>query len=115
MASSVDQQKLARFNQNGNGDGDVETRDVGQDVMGRRTYNELKRRALGAFEERGWLSPPVWAVLAGYYPVRAAYTYLKHLWTWKLLERRLDRRGLLLYRLSKRGQARLGWLRENAK
>jgi hypothetical protein len=38
-------------------------------------YNEMKLRALATFDGRGWISPPAWAVLAGYYPVRAAYTY----------------------------------------
>jgi hypothetical protein len=78
----------------------------------RRAYNRMKLRALLTLENRGWLSPAAWAVLAGYYPVRAAYTYLKRLWNCKLLERQLDRRGLLLYRISERGQARLEWLRE---
>lgn len=81
----------------------------------KRAYNEMKLRALAAFEEQGWLSPPEWAVLTGYYPVRAAYTYLKRLWYWKLLERRLDRRGLLLYHISDRGLARLLWLQKNRK
>ena len=78
-------------------------------------YNRMKLRALTTLEDRGWLSPPAWAVLAGYYPIRTAYTYLKRLWNWKLLERQLDRRGLLLYRISERGQARLEWLRERLK
>ena len=81
----------------------------------KRSYNQMKRRALAAFEGRGWISVPDWAVLAGYYPVRSAYTCVKRLWNWKLLERGLDRRGLLLYRISERGQARLVWLRENRK
>ena len=76
-----------------------------------RKYNSLKRHALAMFEDRGWLSPPAWAVLASFYPVRAAYSYLKHLYRWKLLDRTLDRRGLLLYRLSRRGAHRLEWLR----
>ena len=76
-----------------------------------RKYNVLKIRALGVFENRGWLSPPAWAVLATFYPVRAAYSYLKRLHRWKLLDRTLDRRGLLLYRLSRRGLDRLDWLR----
>jgi len=76
-----------------------------------RKYNLLKSRALAAFEDRGWLSPPAWAVLTGFYPVRASYSYLKRLFKWKLLERSLDRRGLLLYRLSSRGATRLAWLR----
>jgi hypothetical protein len=78
-------------------------------------YNSLKRRALAAFEDRGWLSPPAWAVLASFYPIRASYSYLKRLFMWKLLERSLDRRGLLLYRLSSRGAARLAWLRDKSK
>jgi len=76
------------------------------------SYNSLKLRTLTIFENRGWLSPPAWAVLARFYPVRAAYSYLKHLWRWKLLDRALDRRGLLLYRLNPRGVDRLAWLRK---
>ena len=76
-------------------------------------YNCLKRRALAAFEDRGWLTPPAWAVLVGFYPVRAAYSYLRRLWHWRLLDRALDRRGLLLYRLSRRGAERLAWLRDH--
>jgi hypothetical protein len=68
-----------------------------------REYNALKRHALAVFENRGWLSPAAWAALAKVYPVRSAYSYLKHLPRWKLLERALDHRGLLLYRLSPRG------------
>jgi hypothetical protein len=74
-------------------------------------YNSLKLRALTTFENRGWLSPPAWAVLTEFYPVRASYTYLKRLHRWKLLERTLDGRGLLLYRLNSRGAGRLEWLR----
>jgi hypothetical protein len=78
-------------------------------------YNQMKLRALAAFEDGGWLSPPAWAVLAGCYPARAAYTYIKrHLWRWKLVDRSLDRRGLLLYRLNRKGAERLAWLRERA-
>jgi hypothetical protein len=40
----------------------------------------MKLQALTTFEGRGWLSVPAWAVLAGYYPLRAAYTYTKRLW-----------------------------------
>ena len=76
-----------------------------------RKYNLLKTRALTVFEDRGGLSPPAWAVLARFYPVRAAYSYLKKLHRWKLLDRTLDRRGLLLYRLNNRGADRLAWLR----
>ena len=82
----------------------------------KRGYNELKLKALAAFQERGWLSTSAWAVLAGYYPVRAAYTYIRrHLWRWKLVDRSLDRRGLLLYRLSRKGAERLEWLRKRAR
>ena len=77
-------------------------------------YNELKSRALSAFENRGWLSPPAWAVLVGFRPIRAAYSYLKRLHHWQLLERAHDRRGLLLYRISERGRGRLAWLRRQS-
>jgi hypothetical protein len=81
----------------------------------KRGFNELKLKALATFDGRGWISPPAWAVLASYYPVRAAYTYIRrHLWRWKLVDRSLDRRGLLLYRLSQKGQERLAWLRQRA-
>jgi hypothetical protein len=76
-----------------------------------RRFNSLKTRALSAFENRGWLSPAAWAALAGFHPVRAAYSYLKRLHNWQLLERAHDHRGLLLYRLSRRGAERLEWLR----
>ena len=76
-----------------------------------RKFNSLKIRALETFEGRGWLSPPAWAILASFYPVRAGYSYLKRLYRWKLLDRTLDTRGLILYRLSRRGEQRLSWLR----
>jgi len=77
-------------------------------------YNRLKIRALSVFVNRGWLSPPAWSVLANFYPVRAAYSYLKRLHRWKLLDRAFDRRGLLLYRLNRRGTERLQWLRRSS-
>jgi len=76
----------------------------------RMQFNERKRQALAIFAQRGWLNPPAWAALAAFYPVRAAYSYLVRLHRWGLLERRQDLRGLLLYRLSERGQTRLAWL-----
>ena len=83
--------------------------------MDRRKYNELKRDTLEIFEGRGWLNPAAWAILAGFYPVRASYSYLKRLHHWRLLDRALDRRGLLLYRLSPRGAGRLAWLRRQGR
>ena len=75
-------------------------------------FNSVKIRALSAFDNRGWLSPPAWATLAGFRPApRAAYSYLKRLHEQKLLDRVHDHRGLLLYRLSPRGAERLEWLR----
>ena len=69
----------------------------------KRARNELKKIVLVTFEDQGWLNVPAWAKLAGYYPIRTAYTVLKRLHKWKLLERQLDARGLLLYRISERG------------
>lgn len=82
----------------------------------KRGFNQLKLVALEAFENRGWLSPPAWAVLVHYHPVRAAYSYLKaSLWRWRLLERRLDARGMILYRLSPKGESRLAYLRRRSR
>jgi hypothetical protein len=81
----------------------------------KRARNELKRIALTVFEDRGWLNVPAWAKLAGYYPIRGAYAVLKRYHRWKLLDRRLDARGLILYRISDRGRARLAWLRGQTK
>ena len=76
-----------------------------------RQYNSLKRRALAVFEHRGWLSPPAWATLAGFTPTRAAYSYLKRLHHWQLLDRANDGRGFLRYRLNAKGLERLTWRR----
>ena len=73
-------------------------------------YNVLKKRALEIFDcHGGWLSPPEWAVRAGFYPIRASYSYLLRLHRFGLLERR-DSAGSILYHLSNRGRLRLAWL-----
>jgi len=72
-------------------------------------YNRLKKRALVVFARHGgWLTPPQWAVSAGFYPVRAAYSYLKRLHHFGLLER--DATHSVFYRLSDKGRRRLVWL-----
>jgi hypothetical protein len=76
-------------------------------------FNLLKLRALEAFENRGWMNPPVWAALVGFYPMRAAYTYLLRLHRFGLLSRRADDSGLILYGISPRGKERLAWLKAN--
>ncbi len=80
--------------------------------MPKPQYNSLKRRALGVFEKNGgWLYPPAWAVLAGFWPLRTSWSYLIRLHRFGLLQRRRDARGLIVYRLSRRGRSRLAWLR----
>jgi hypothetical protein len=74
-------------------------------------FNLLKKRALEAFAERGWMNPVLWAVLVGFYPARASYSYLLRLHRFGLLRRRRDAGGLILYSLSERGILRLTWLR----
>ena len=75
-------------------------------------YNKLKEHALQVFERHGgWLSPPAWAVLAGFYPIRAAYSYLLRLHRFGLLERAHSQRSIL-YCLSIRGKRRLEWLKQ---
>ncbi len=77
-------------------------------------YNRLKRRALEIFEHDNWLTPRSWAVLAGFRPIRAAYTYLLRLHRFGLLDRNTAR-GVIAYHLSSRGRARLAWLKELSK
>lgn len=76
-------------------------------------FNLLKLRALDAFEKHGWMNPPVWAALVGFYPARAAYSYLLRLYRFGLLQRKKDASGLILYSLSRRGRERLAWLRSS--
>jgi hypothetical protein len=74
-------------------------------------YNQLKKRALEVFARHGgWLTPPDWAVLAGFYPIRAAYSYLLRLHRFGLLERRSA--NVLFYRISQRGDRRRAWLNQ---
>jgi hypothetical protein len=74
-------------------------------------YNKLKKRALEIFERHGgWLSPSEWAVLAEFYPIRAAYSYLLRLHRFGLLQRSCSASGVQ-YRFSERGRSRLVWLR----
>ena len=77
-------------------------------------YNRLKRHALEIFEHDNWLTPPRWAVLAGFRPTRSAYTYLLRLHRFGLLDRS-SARGVIAYHLSSRGKARLAWLKELSK
>jgi hypothetical protein len=74
-------------------------------------YNKLKEHALEIFNSYGgWISPPDWALLARFYPVRSAYSYLKRLHHFGLLERDTSS-GRRLYRISAKGGKRLLWLR----
>lgn len=78
-----------------------------------RGYNGLKLETLRIFAERGgWITPGAWSVLARFYPIRAAYSYLGKLWRFGLLNRRRDDRGLVVYRISRRGRTRLSWLEQ---
>jgi hypothetical protein len=78
-------------------------------------YNRLKQRALSVFEcHGGWIRPTEWAVLVGFYPIRAAYSYLLRLHRFGLLERFKTTAGIV-YRLSERGAGRLEWLTNVAK
>jgi len=76
-------------------------------------FNLLKLRALDAFEKHGRMNPPVFAVLVGFYPARAAYTYLLRLHRFGLLRRHKNYGELIFYSISPRGKERLDWLRSN--
>ncbi len=76
-----------------------------------REFNELKKLSLRAFHQEGWLRPPEWAVLVRFWPVRASYSYLLHLYRMGLLNRKGEgERGMLRYSLSPKGRHKLRWL-----
>jgi DNA-binding IclR family transcriptional regulator len=74
-------------------------------------YNELKLETLSILARGGWYTPYEVAERLDFYPRRSAWTYLKRLWRFGLLERRSSGRGTLEYRISDAGLARLRWLR----
>ena len=79
-------------------------------------YNKLKKHALEIFDRQGgWLSPPQWAILAGFYPIRAAYSYLLRLHRFGLLRRTTETTKRVQYCLSIGGRKRLTWLTERAR
>jgi len=78
-------------------------------------YNGLKRKTLAIFLNRGWLNVSAFAALVGFYPIRAAHTYLLRLHRFGLLDRGRDIRGLLRYRMSARGRRRLLWLEDRGR
>ena len=75
-------------------------------------YNKLKVRALTVFAlaPGAWFKPAEVAERLHFVPQRAAWTYLKRLWRFRLLERRFRGTGTLRYRISEEGVARLRWL-----
>ena len=75
-------------------------------------YNKLKKRALEVFANHGgWLTAREWAILADFYPIRAAYSYLLRLHRFGLLAR-CYRKERISYNLTPRGLDRLAWLEE---
>jgi hypothetical protein len=75
-------------------------------------YNKLKIRTLKvfAFAPGAWFKPNEVAERLDFVPRRAAWTYLKGLWKFGLLERHTSGTGTLKYKLSDEGAARLRWL-----
>jgi hypothetical protein len=75
-------------------------------------YNKLKIRALKVFASApgAWFGPGEVAERLEFEPPRAVWTYLKRLWSFGLLERCHDNRGLLRYRINQKGMSRLRWL-----
>jgi DNA-binding IclR family transcriptional regulator len=76
-------------------------------------YNKLKQKTLAFFSEADgeWLKPDEVARGLDFWPRRSAWTYLKRLSKFGLLEKRERGRGTLEYRISEAGEVRLRWLR----
>jgi len=66
-------------------------------------FNERKMQALEIFTNYNEMRPPDWAVVAGFYPMRASFSYLLRLHRMGLLRRSRDWRERIVYRLSRHG------------
>jgi len=66
-------------------------------------FNERKMQALEIFTHHRELRPPEWAIEAGFYPLRASFSYLLHLHRMGLLCRGRDYRDRIIYQLSPHG------------
>lgn len=66
-------------------------------------FNERKMQALEIFTHYNELRPRDWAVVAGFYPARASFSYLLRLHRMGLLRRARDYRDRIVYRLSPHG------------
>jgi hypothetical protein len=75
-------------------------------------YNKLKIRTLNVFAiaPEAWFTPGEVAAQLDFVPRRSAWTYLKRLWRFGLLERRSTGTGTLKYKLSEAGAVRHRWL-----
>ena len=73
-------------------------------------FNERKTQTLELFEQvfPRWLTPSEYAWKVRKLPVRSAYSYLKKLCEWGLLQRLS---APVRYRITERGRERLAWLR----
>lgn len=60
--------------------------------------------------DQGWLRAPVIAARAGIFPLRQIYRDLSLYARWDLLEKQVIA-GQFCYRLTRRGRARLAWLK----
>jgi DNA-binding IclR family transcriptional regulator len=74
-------------------------------------YNQLKLRVLSALASGEWARPVDVARRVDFFPSRSAWTYLKRLSSFGLLERQTFGKGTLHYRISEGGLQRLRWLR----
>src|SRR5260370_41580771 len=70
-------------------------------------FNERKMQALEIFTQHDGLRPPDWAVIAGFYPTRASFSYLLRLHRMGLLRRRRDYHKRIVYPLSPHGARQL--------
>jgi DNA-binding IclR family transcriptional regulator len=73
--------------------------------------NTLKLRVLAALESGNWLGARMISALAGLRPKRGVYGYMRRLQRWRLVRRRQRIGQRVAFVITKRGRARLAWLR----
>jgi len=79
----------------------------------KRKRNELKRRVLGALEDREWVSTPMLRQMTGWIWRRPLNFHLERYRSYGLVKRKGNWNAKpILWRITRQGKKKLAWLRE---
>jgi hypothetical protein len=78
----------------------------------KRKRNELKRRVLGALEDREWVSTPILRRLTGWVAGRVLNFHMERYRSYGLVKRKGNWNAKpVLWRITRQGEKKLAWLR----